>query len=372
MMLSQKIRLVPNKEQEEFFLKSCGVARFAYNWALAEWQKRYQNNEKVTEGDLQKKMNAIKATEFPWMLDVSKNVPQDAIKNLGVAFRNFFRRVKKNENPGYPKFKKKGKCKDSFRPDNGSSSTADALDFDGKKVRIPRLGWVKTRSEVRFEGKIISGKISLTAGRWFLSICIDTNDIKHERKNHASCGIDLGIQHLATLDDGKVYDSSESLRKSLKKLKKLSRQHSKKQKGSKNKKKSAMKLANLHYRISCQRSDAIHKATTEIVLNNSFIAMEDLDVKAMMHKNKYAKYVADASMGEFVRQIDYKSKLYGSEVHFVDRYFASTKLCMECGKLHEMPLTQRTFKCDCNNIEIDRDVHAAQNILRKTTQKIEN
>ncbi len=126
-----------------------------------------------------------------------------------------------------------------------------------------------------------------------------------------------------------------------------------------------MKIARLHYKITCQRQDTIHKATTEIVLNNSVIAIEDLNVKAMLHKNKYAKHIADSSFYEFRRQLEYKSKIYNSDLLYVDRFFPSTKLCMDCGKVHLMPLTKRMFKCECNNLLIDRDVHAAQNIIRQ-------
>ncbi len=365
MLLTQKIRLNSNKIQEEFFVKSCGVARFAYNWALAEWQKQYQKGNTISESALRKQLNSIKNEQFPWMLEVSKTVPQQAIKNLGLAFSNFFRRVKNGEEPGYPKFKKKGKSNDSFKPDNGSDKNKNALNIIDKKVFIPRLGWVRMSEMLRFDGKILGSTISRVADKWFISVSIETNQLMHKRQNHAKCGIDMGVEKLATLDNGKIYHGAKALPKLLKKLKRLSHQHSKKEKGSQNKRKSAMKIARLHYKITCQRHDTIHKATTEIVLNNSVIAIEDLDVKAMLHKNKYSKHIADSSFYEFRRQLEYKSKIYNSDLLYVDRFFPSTKLCMDCGKVYLMPLSQRLFKCECNNLSIDRDVHAAQNIIRQ-------
>ncbi len=292
-----------------------------------------------------------------------KTVPQQAIKNLDKAFKNFFRRVKAGEKPGYPKFKKKGISKDSFRPDNGSGKDKDALKIQGKKVYISKLGWVRLAEPLRFEGKIIGSKISRTADRWFISIIVDTEFAPHVRKNHGSCGIDLGVSTLATLDNGSRYYGARALHKLEDTLKRYQRRLSRKVKGSNNRKKAALKVARLYYRINCARKDAIHKATIEIVLNNDTIAMEDLNVKGMVKNHKLSKAISDASMSEFHRQILYKAKWYGSKVLHVDRFFPSTKLCMECGAVHEMTLSKRIFTC-CGVAE-DRDVHAAKNIIRQ-------
>ena len=363
MLLVHKIQLKPNKQQIEFFIKSAGVARFAYNWALAEWKRQYEAGEKPTEAKLRKQLNSIKRAEFPWMLEVPKTVPQQAIKNVGKAFQNFFRRVKNGEKPGYPRFKKKGISKDSFRPDNGSSKDKDALDVQGKRVKIPKLGWVKMTELLRFQGKIISSTISRTADKWFISVTVDTEQLPHVRKNHGSCGIDLGVNCLAALDNGRKYMPAKALSVYEKRLKRAQRQLSRKKKCSSNRRKAAMKVARLHYKITCMRSDVIHKVTTEIVLNNDFIAMEDLNVKGMVKNHKLAKAVSDASMSEFRRQIVYKSAMYDSKVHFIDRFFPSTKLCMNCGQIHDMPLSKRVFTCDCGIEPEDRDVHAAKNIV---------
>ncbi|MCI5166841.1 MAG: transposase, partial [Candidatus Electrothrix sp. GM3_4] len=200
MLLVHKIQLKPNKKQEEFFLKSAGVARFAFNWALAEWKKQYEAGEKPNEAKLRKQLNSIKAVEFPWMLEISKTVPQQAIKNVGIAYKNFFRQVKAGEKPGFPRFKKRGISKDSFRPDNGCSKDKDALVISNKKVRIPKIGHVKLVEKLRFNGKIIGSTISRTADRWFISITVDSDTLPHVRKNHGSCGVDVGINCLAALN----------------------------------------------------------------------------------------------------------------------------------------------------------------------------
>jgi len=370
MLLVHKIRLYPNKHQLDFFKKSAGVARFSYNWALAEWQKQYAAGNKPTEAKLRVELNAIKKEEFPWMLEVSKNVPQQAIKNLGVAFKNFFRKVKNGENPGYPNFKKKGKSKDSFKPDGGSSKDTNALIIKDKKVTIPRLGDVRLAEELRFNGKITGSTISRTADKWFIAVTVDTNHIPHVRENQAVCGVDVGISCLAALDNGKFYQPAKALKVYEEKLKRLARQLSRKQKGSSNRRKSATEIARLYYKISCLRSDVTHKATTDIILNNVFVATEDLNIKGMLKNHKVAKAISDASLYEFQRQLEYKASLYGTTIHKVDRWFPSTKLCMNCGTIHDMPLNKRLFKCACNDLEIDRDTHAAQNILRQALSEV--
>lgn len=369
MLLVHKIKLNPNKQQLEFFYQSAGVARFAYNWGLAEWQRQYEVGEKPTEAKLRKQLNHIKRSDFPWMLDVSKTVPQEAIKNVGCAFKNFFRRVKAGEKPGYPRFKKRGFSKDSFKPDNGSTKDKDALVIVGKKVQIPKLGFVKMAEELRFSGKIIGSTISRTANKWFISIVVDSKDTPHVRKNHGSCGIDLGINCMAALNDGTKYKAVKALKKYEWRLKKAQQKLSRRVKGSINRKKQAMKVARIHYKITCLRLDAIHKATTEIVLNNNFIALEDLNVKGMIKNHKLAKAVSGASMSEFNRQVEYKSAIYGSVIHRIDRWFPSTKLCMNCGQLHDMPLNKRIFNCGCG-VEEDRDVHAAQTILTEALREV--
>jgi len=140
MLLVHKIELAPNNRQATFFARACGVARFAWNWALDEWKRQYEAGEKPNEAALRRQLNAIKADAFPWMLEVPKTAPQQAIKDLGQAFQHFFRRVKQGGKPGYPRFKKRG-IHDSFRADNGPPAKGqDAVAVDGRRVRVPKLG----------------------------------------------------------------------------------------------------------------------------------------------------------------------------------------------------------------------------------------
>jgi putative transposase len=173
MLIAHRIALDPNNQQATYFKKACGVARFAYNWALAEWKRQYEawkadnTLPKPTEAALRRQLNAIKREQFPWMLEVTKCAPQMAIIQLGQAFQNFFAGRAR-----YPQFRKKG-VHDRF------TLTNDQFDIGGSRIRIPNLGWVRMREPLRFRGKLMSATISRVADRWFVSITMDTPDTSY-------------------------------------------------------------------------------------------------------------------------------------------------------------------------------------------------
>lgn len=353
MLLVHKIELSPNNRQATYFAKASGISRFAYNWALARWRSEYEAGRQTSEISLRQDLNVIKAGSFPWMLEVTKVAPQQAIKDLGTAFKRFFSGQGK-----YPRFKKKG-IRDSFRADNGPAAKGrDAVPVKGKRIKLPKIGWIKMREIIRIEGQIKSVTISRQAGRWFASISIDTDQLPHERKNHGSLGVDLGVKDLATLSDGTVVTGPKAHTVLLRKLKRLSRQLSRKHKGSSNRQKAKMKLSRLHRRIANIRNDALHKLTTTLVLNNHLIGIEDLNVKGMVKNHNLARSIIDQSFGEFRRQLEYKAQWYGTEVVKADRFFPSTRMCSACGTCHEMPLSKRIMECACGNV-MDRDLNAA-------------
>jgi len=370
MLKAHKIRLYPNLEQRIYFAKACGVARVAYNWALFEWKRQYNEGGKPSEVALRKQLNAIKPTKFPWMLEVTKCAPQQAIKNLGTAYKNAFRKQKakqktgSDKNPfGFPKPKRKF-VNDSFRADNGPSKRGvDAVPVNGKKIKLPKIGWVRMAESVRFEGQIKSIAISRQADKWFAAISMETEDVSHQREAENFCGIDLGIKHLAILSNGSKIDGVKALKALLKKKKRLQRKLNRRKKGSENRNKTKLKLAQLEARISDTRNDAHHKATTGIVLSNSTIALEDLNVKGMVKNHKLSRHLSDQAFGKFRQQIEYKADWYGSRVVYVDRFFPSSKTCNACGYIKEdLILSDRIFICPGCGYRADRDINAAKNI----------
>ena len=359
MLIAHKIALDPNNVQATYLAKAAGVARFAYNWALAEWQRQYeawkQDNSlpKPSQQALRRQLNAIKREQFPWMLEVTKNAPQMAIIQLGEAFKNFFAGRAK-----YPKFRKKG-VHDRF------TLTNDQFTVEGSRIRIPNLGWVRMRESLRFEGKIMSATVSRVADRWFVSIAVDTQDDSHlpQAKNQGVVGVDLGVAAMATLSTGETITGPKPHKALLGRLRRLSRSLSRKEKGSANRKKAKAKLAKLHARIAAIRSDALHKLTTDLTRRFHTIGIEGLNVRGMMANHHLARSIADMGFFEFRRQLEYKTAMRGGQVVVADRFYPSSKTCSACGhKLETLPLSVRRWSCSICGVEHDRDLNAAINL----------
>lgn len=356
-----KIKLDPTAVQEEYFRRACGVARFAFNWALAEWKAEYEAGGKPNEAALRKRLNAIKAEHFPWMSEVTKVAPQNAIKNVGIAFQNFFRRVKQGGKPGYPRFKKKG-MHDSFRADNGpQNSESHAVECVGKTIKLSRCGVVRMREELRFVGRTLAATVSRMADGWYVAVLVDTTDCLSGPLHRGTVGVDLGIKEFATLSTGEIIPALKPHRAAHQRLVRLSRSLSRKQKGSSNRAKAKTKLAKLHQRIGNIRTNALHKLTTKLATEFDTIAIEDLSVSGMLRNRHLARSIADAGFSEFRRQLEYKAVMTGAHVHVVDRFFPSSKTCHSCGTIHPMKLSDRIMVCDCGNI-MDRDLNAAMNL----------
>ena len=418
--LAHKIELIPTTAQQDYFMKACGVSRFAYNWALASWNSQYKDWKaaedeakkngtinhlsKPKEYELRKQFNAIKSEQYPFVKEITKCAVQQSIKDLGIAFVRFF---KKTSN--YPQFHKKGRH-DSFYMDNVSFKVV------GKKIHIPKLGWVKMRENLRFYGKIMSATVSRIADRWFVSIQVDVpfNSLKVARKpyhqDNSCCenqavlndsmlplskdvnlkvvGIDLGIKTMATatLFDGepRKIDAPKPLKRLLTKLKRLQRKLSRQgqkyemenyidangetrkiRKYSNNYMKTKIKLARLHAKIRNIRQDFLHKLTTKLVEEFDVICIEDLNVKGMMANRKIARAIMDLGFYEFKRQLLYKAQMWQRIVVIADRWYPSSKTCSNCGeKLKSLELSDRDWKCPCCHTMHDRDINAAMN-LRK-------
>lgn len=359
MLIAHKIALDPNNAQATYLARAAGTARFAYNWALAEWKRQYEawkadnNRPKPSQAALRRQLNAVKGEQFPWMLEVTKNAPQMAIIQLGQAFQNFFAgRVR------YPQFRKKG-VHDRFTLSN------DQFSVDGSRIRIPNLGWVRMHETLRFTGKVMSATVSRVADKWFVSITVDNQDDSHlpQAENQGAVGVDLGVAALATLSTGETIPGPKAHKALLGRLRRLSRSLSRKQKGSSNRRKAKAKLARLHARIANVRSDALHKLTTDLARRFHTIGVEDLNVTGMMRNRHLSRSIADMGFFEFRRQLEYKAAMRGGVVFVSDRFFPSSKTCSACGhKLDDLPLSVREWTCPACGVVHDRDTNAAINL----------
>jgi len=355
MIKAHKIRLYPNNKQVTYFKKACGVKRFAYNWALEESRRLYEEEGVRTSGfDLSNRLNAVKHEEFPWMLEVTKWAVQMAVYAAHEAFKNWWN---PKLNHRAPKFKKKGKSKDSFH------LGLNAVKADGKRIYISRLGYVRTAQELRLSGRLLFATVSRTADKWFISITIDTLTEPGEPEVQGLLGVDVGIKSLAVTSDGEVFENPKALKRCEKKLRKLHKSFSRKKKGSNNREKAKVKLARQHYKVACIRADAQHKATTAITKSCSTVCVETLNVAGMMKNHKLAKAVSDAAMSEFLRQVGYKAKWNGVTALKADRFYPSSKTCSACGAVKDtLTLNERTYRCEECGLVLDRDLNAALNL----------
>ena len=368
-----KTELDLNNKQITACLKHAGAARYAYNWGLRRYQEEYaEGNRTPSAIGLHKELNALKKTEFPWMYEVSKCAPQEALRDLEKAFKNFFCKVtlkkqgKRKDKLGYPKFKTKKKGIGSFR-------LTGTMHVYEKHVQLPRLGKLRMKEAgyIPTSGvKILSATVSEQAGRWFVSVQVEEERADPVPASGPGIGVDLGIKTLATCSDGRTIKNPKALRSNLKKLARLGRKHSRKVKGSKNRKKAARKLARMHARIARIRSNALHQATSAIVAKTkpdterpAVIVIEDLNVSGMLQNRNLSRAIADVGLYEFRRQLEYKSSKSGSAINVVNRWYPSSKTCSACGWVdHDQTLSDRTFICQECGIVLDRDLNAALNL----------
>lgn len=356
-----KTELDPNNKQCVLLTKNAGAARYAYNWALNIKREAMTKREKIPNAiELHRRLNELKQTELGWMYEVSKCSPQEALRNCDNAFKNFFVKCKKKVKgkKGFPRFKSKKNGLGSFR----LTGTIHVFDHH---IQLPRIGKIKLkeRGYLPADKKILSACVSEKAGRWFVSLQVEEEISPPINKPQVKVGVDLGIKQLATTSDCEIFDNPKALRSNLKKLQRLSRQVSRKVKGSKNRKKAAKKLANLHYKIACIRKDAIHKTTTHLTKAKSMIVLEDLCVSGMLKNRKLARAISDVGLFEFRRQIGYKGIWYGCDVAYADRWYPSSKRCSQCGAMKaDLKLSDRIYKCQSCGAEMDRDWNASKNL----------
>ena len=348
-LVSFKTELKLNNLQKTIMAKHAGTARHAYNWGLEICNRALENNYKLPSSiDLHKKLVAEVKSVNPWYYEVSKCAPQQALRNLATAFKNWW----VHKHCQKPRFKKKG-AKDSFYLDG-------SIRISGNRIKLPRIGWVTCYERL----PCITPKnvtISRHADRWFISFKYELDKPK-TTKIRERIGVDVGINALATCSDGTVFENKKPYRKHKKQLSRLQKAVTRKQKGSKNRLKAIKKLAKKHKRVTQIRKDAIHKLTSWLSKNHGTIVIEDLNVSGMLKNHRLASAIADCGFYEFKRQLEYKSLWYGSNLIMADRFYPSSQLCSSCHHRQKMPLTKRVYHCgNCGNV-IDRDLNASINL----------
>lgn len=383
--LSHKIELLPERGQASYFAQACGTSRFTWNWALAEWNRQFDAGLKPNGYSLKKAFNAIKYKQFPWLTGIHRDAHAEPFTNLGKAWSRFFKACKEGKPAHAPKFKKKGRCRDSFYVAN------DKFKVSGNEITLPIVGKVKMTESLRFEGLCLSCTVSRSADRWYASIqvAIPAEDAGRKRVGDGIEGVDLGITSAVTLSTGEKLQAPKPLKGMLRRLKIRQRRLSRKleaakvkagikpsakvPKGTKlpvsnNRKKDALALQRLHRNIANIRKDWLHKVTTRLCRENQAVGIENLNVAGMLKNDRLARAISDIGMGEFTRQMKYKSKIYNTRLIEADRWFPSSKMCSVCGFVHSaIKLSDRVWTCPNCGTAHDRDTNASNNLKRLAT-----
>jgi putative transposase len=355
-----RYRLTPNSTQEQMINQMLGNARFVYNWSLKTRIEAYQKDKtKVSAFTLMTELTKLKKQpEYEWLnLSVAQSL-QHSIVNMEKAFTKFFRDKK-----GFPKFKSKHKSRQVVGfPQNTK------IDFEKGKVSVNKIGWIRTRISRTFDGKIKTATIEKTAtGKYYISITVELTDIKVKQKpikKSTAVGIDTGIKTFATLSDGGEIENPKHLKHSIQRLKVLSKRVSNKVKGSNNRKKAVKKLAILHERIANQRLDFLHKITTAIAKQYDTAVVENLNIAGMLKNRKLSQSIADLGLGRFYSLLEYKMNEKGGNYIEIGRFEPSSRLCT-CGIINkELQLSDRQWTCNSCGTTHERDLLAANNILR--------
>ena len=353
-----KYRLYPTAPQAEKINQNIGCARFVYNQLLDDRIKVYKETKQRS-----KKTYSILKEEHGFLKEADSRALKHAQTNLDSAYDKFF----KEPSAGFPKFKSKHKCRWSYTTDNNS----DAVRFDGNRLRLPKVGYVKIVEHRQHEGHILTATISQErSGEYYASVLCEIEQPEPLPVTDKVVGIDLGIHDLIVCSDGQRVESPKYFRKSEQKLAKRQREFARTQKGSNGHEKARLKVARCHQKIKNQRNDFLQKLSTKLIRENQAICLEDLSVQGMERNHKLAKSVTDASFARFVSMLEYKAEWYGRKVIKIDRFYPSTQLCNGCGYKNESikglrGLKFREWTCpECGEVH-DRDLNAARNILKE-------
>jgi putative transposase len=370
MLRAIKIRLYPNKAQEQTLNKVLGCYRFIYNQMLARKQNAYKADKtNLSVTDLSKWFHGtlLKDEQYAWLKEQNTKVMKQAIRQMDGAYQKFFK-----QHNGFPKFKTKKDKQTALFPIDAISRKNT---FETRHITlITSLKNIKFRCSdlyfrrlQKYNKDIRSATLSKTkSGNFFLSILVEMNDteLKRFERTNKQVGIDLGVKDFVITSDGEVFENKHFFKKKEKQVRRLQRQISRKVKGSNNRKKAQIRIARLYERITNKKDAYIHYITNELLTYFDTIFMENLNVKGMMKNHHLAKAIQEVGLYKFKETLVNKAAVNDKKVVFIDRFYPSSKTCSGCGyKKRDLKLSDRFWVCPECGSEHDRDINAARNIL---------
>jgi len=361
---SFKFRIYPIRKQEKRLEKCLDQACFLYNQLLDIRQQIYLGEKRtLTEFDMN---NLLKDFETPNLHSQTKqNIP----KRISDAFKHFFRRVKsKDFEKGFPKFHKRIFYKSITFPQYKQEI------YPNNRLYVSKIGMIKINKHREIEGQIKTLTIKKEGNEWYaifncenVPIEIPKNEFKSEIE-----GLDVGIKKFLVCSDGRQFDNPNFLKRSEKKLKKFQKRLSKKKKGSKNRIKSKIKLNRQHTKVKRQRDDFHKKLARQLCFEIKYIGIEDLNIKGMVKNHHLAKSISDVGWGNFFSYLTYYKTIFEGEIIKIGKFEPTSQTCHSCEHKQDMPLKERTFKCEECGLIIDRDLNSSINIKKICIKKINN
>lgn len=352
---SFQYRLHPTKKQAKALQAVLDECRYLYNELLEHRILAYQELDIQLSKYQQSMFLPLIKEERPSLAEVHSQVLQNVIDRLDKSFQAFFRRCKKGEKPGFPRFRGKHRYNSFCFPQSGFS-------LIGKELKLSKLGNIRVKMHRPIQGVVKTCTLRKnTSGEWNVSFSCEVEAELQIVKEEA-IGIDVGLENFATLSNGDQITNPRFFRQGEKALAKAQRKLAKEKKGTAQRKKKGKAVAKIHERISNQRKDFCHKESRKIVDKYQYICVEDLNIKKMMEKSHLAKSIADASWNQFLQFLTYKAVEAGRKVGVVNPAYTSQD-CHQCGYREAKMLTERWHCCTYCGYRASRDFNAAQNIL---------
>ena len=356
-MKSYKYKLKPSGRITESFDRTLNVCRELYNAALQERRDAWRlNRVSINYHDQRAQLPGIKLLRSD-LGELYSQVPQDVLRRLDKTFGAFFRRCRRGETPGFPRYKGKQRYDSFTYPQSG-------FRLEGDKLTLSKIGSVRLRLSRPVEGTIKTCTIKRQVDGWFVIFAVEEHQCRYLPQTGKGVGVDVGIESFATLSTGGAIENPEYLRNAERGLKIQQRKVSKKKPRGANRRKAACILAKKHLHVANQRRDFFHKRALDLIREFDEIAVEDLNIRGLVKNHHLAKSIGDAAWGTFLTILAGKAENAGRRVWRVPPQFTSQD-CSACGNRVRKSLAVREHRCVACGLVLHRDHNAAKNILAR-------